>query len=657
MDVRAHPRLVGAGLVALLLLALFLLWDWNWFRPLVELRVSAALGRTVGIGHFDIELSRTPTAVIENLVIENPEDFGEDEPLGSAERLTVSIRPWAALRGRIVLPAIAIEKPRGNLRSNAEGARNWELPIFEGGDEGEPGTEIEIGHLSISDGRVRFADGELAADATATIETMERADGGEPYLLVRADGTYNAQPVTIGFRGGSLLSLRETARPYPVDLDLRNGETRVVLKGTLSDPIHLAGANLNLTLSGKDLSELEPIIGIPLVETPPYDLKGKLDYREKRVRFTDFEGRVGESDLSGTFEVKPGEKRPQIVANLKSERVRLADLGGFIGAAPGDADESDLSARQRAKHAREEASPRLLPDDPFDIPDIRAADFDVHYEGKRIEGENMPLDDLVVTLRIENGKVTLDPLDFGVGTGKIASTVVLDARQNPIRTTANVDFRQVDLRRIMEETELFEGAGRIGGKARVEARGKSVAEMLGRGDGDLKLFMAGGDVSALLVNLAGLDLGNSILSALGLPQRTNIRCMVSDFRLNGGILETRALYIDTEEANILGSGTIDLDKEEIDYRIATEPKKPSVGALAAPIDIEGRLKDPAIGPDAEELAKRAAPAVALGVLLTPLAALLPTIQFGLGEDSDCAASVERLVRESEALPEAKPETE
>lgn len=652
MNPRAHPWLTGLGAAALVLIALMLIWDWNWFRPLVEARASLALGQKVTIGHFDVELSRTPRAVVDKLVIENPDGFGEEEPLGSVERLSVSIRPWAALGGRIVLPDISVVKPRGNLRSNKNGTRNWQLAIFEGGDEGEPGTEVEIGRLSIDDGRVRFSDPELRADVATTIRTMERADGGEPYLIATAKGTYNAQSIDAKFRGGSLLSLRETARPYPVDLDLSNGETRVLLKGTLTNPLQFAGANLDLTLKGKDLSQLEPLIGIPLVETPPYDLKGRLDYAEKRVRFTDFEGHVGQSDLSGRFEVKPGKERPQITADLRSERVVLADLGGFIGAAPGKDDQADLSAEQQAEHAAEEASPRLLPSDPFSIPDIRAADFNVHYEGKRIEDENTPLDNLVTTLRIENGKVTLDPLDFKVGTGEIASTIVLDARQDPIHTTADVDFRRVDMRRLMESTGLFEGTGTIGGRANLDTHGNSLADMLGEGNGEMKLAMAGGDVSALLVNLAGLDIGNSILSALGLPQRTNVRCLVGDFALKDGVLDTHAFLVDTEEANIVGSGTVNLDKETIDYEIRTDPKKPSIAAIQAPIEIEGRLKDPSIGPDAGELAARAAPAVALGVFLTPLAALIPTIQLGLGEDSDCVSSVRQITQESENLPEA-----
>ncbi|MEQ8266805.1 MAG: AsmA family protein [Parvibaculum sp.] len=646
MDWRAHPRLAALAIFVLAVIALILFWDWNWLRPLVEARASVAIGREVRIGHFDLALSRTPRAVLDDIVIENPEDFGEEAPLGTVERLAVSLDLGKALGGRISLPEIRIVKPQGHLRSNAKGMRNWAF----GEDGGEAGGEPpEIGSLVIEDGTIRFTDPELAADFTTRLRT--ETGGAEPMVVAETEGTYNAAPVSGHFRGGSLISLREASKPYPVDLEARNGGTRVSIKGHVRNLLDFEGADVALEVEGQDLANLEPLIGVPLAPTPPYSLKGRLDYAERKIRFRDFTGTVGQSDLSGTFAVDPGEERPRVTADLKSKRVVLADLGGFIGAAPGKDSQANMSAAQKAEHAAEEASPRLLPDDPFDIPDIRAADFEVHYEGAHIEGENMPLDNLVAVLTIKNGKVTLKPLSFGIGQGEIASDIVLDARQDPIEARADIDFRRVDLRRLMEETELFEGTGTIGGRAFIDTSGNSLADMLGNGDGELKLFMTGGDMSALLVNLAGLDLGNSILSALGLPQRTNIRCLVSDFALEDGMLRTRTFYLDTEQANIVGTGTIDLGDETINYRIATEPKQPSVGSVAAPIDISGRLKDPSIGPDAGALATRAAPAIALGVLLTPLAALLPTIQLGLGKDNNCSESVTRLERESERLPE------
>jgi uncharacterized protein involved in outer membrane biogenesis len=123
---------------------------------------------------------------------------------------------------------------------------------------------------------------------------------------------------------------------------------------------------------------------------------------------------------------------------------------------------------------------------------------------------------------------------------------------------------------------------------------------------------------------------------MGLPHKAPIRCMVADFALEKGRLETRTMLFDTTEANVVGKGAVDLREEIVDYHVATEPKHFSVGSLPAPIDIKGPLKNPAVRPDAMALGVRAGAAAVLGVVLTPLAALLPTIQLGLGEDNDCA---------------------
>ena len=137
----------------------------------------------------------------------------------------------------------------------------------------------------------------------------------------------------------------------------------------------------------------------------------------------------------------------------------------------------------------------------------------------------------------------------------------LDGRRDPIRTTADIDFRQLDFSRIVDKLSAFRGSGTVGGSARIDTVGNSMAAMLGAGNGELKLFMAGGDISALLVHLAGLDLGNSLISALGLPRRADLRCLVADFDLTQGRLDTRTLLADTTEANVIGSGSVNFASE------------------------------------------------------------------------------------------------
>src|SRR6185437_7889661 len=299
-------------------------------------------------------------------------------------------------------------------------------------------------------------------------------------------------------------------------------------------------------------------------KTPAYHVTGRLDYdtASRRFRFQDFAGTVGNSDLAGTITEDPGKDRPDVTADLRSRRVDLADLGGFIGTEPGRASETNESAQQRQQVAKAAASPRLLPQQKLNLPKIRAADIHLKYRGEHIEGRSIPLDNIVVALDVVDGRITLHPLNFAVGTGTISSDVDLTPKSdNLIAAKADVKFQRVDVSRLMAATHAFGGAGTIGGEARIDTTGDSVATFLGNGNGALDLSMAGGDLSALLVDLSGFEFGNAVLSALGIPKRAKVECFVAQFTLARGLLQTRALVLDTGEGIINGTGNINLKDE------------------------------------------------------------------------------------------------
>ena len=621
---------MGTPLLVILLLVLF--WDWNWLRPLVEAQASAALGRPVGIGHFDVRLARRPLLVFDNVTIANPDKFPGDKQMGKIDRLSVRVDVGSVFHGPIVIPEIAIEHPDFALAQAPSGAANWQFgdPNAKPSDKPQP----QIGSLIITAGKIHVIAGKPQANFTMAIETHQPANGGEATLVVDTKGTYANQPVDGKFVGGALLSLRDPSKPYPIDLEAENGDTHVALKGTVQRPMDFAGANVTLDLKGKDLADLYSLTGIPLAPTPAYHLTGKLDYSAAKITFRQFAGTVGSSDLNGdlSVEIRPGDL-PLVTGDLTSHKLVMADLAGFIGATPGKADSKNDT--HQAERAEAKANPKLLPDTPIDLPKLRSADIEVKYRGERIESTSAPIDHLSADLSIENGQIRLHPLSFAVGTGTIALNLSLDAQGPLVHLVGDADFRKVDVSRIMQSTGVFKGAGTIGGQIKLDTTGNSLAAMLGQGNGDVKLFMTGGDISALLVDLAGLDFGNSVLSLLGLPDRAPVRCMILDAGLTKGDLQSRTLLVDTTEANVVGKGHVDLAQEQVDYQLTTDPKHFSVGAIPAPIDITGALKSPSIKPDPTVLAERGGAAAVLGVLLTPLGALIPTIQLGLGEDSDC----------------------
>ena len=87
----------------------------------------------------------------------------------------------------------------------------------------------------------------------------------------------------------------------------------------------------------------------------------------------------------------------------------------------------------------------------------------------------MPLDNLDVTLDIRDGQVDLHPLTFGVGKGRIATTVALTPQDTGTHAKADIQFQQVDVSRLMAATHAFEGAGSISGSGSIDAVGNSLA--------------------------------------------------------------------------------------------------------------------------------------------------------------------------------------
>ncbi len=636
------------AVVATVLLAIF--WNWDWFIPIVDSQASNSLGHKVTIKHLQVSLGRVTTVQADQVVVANPHGFPAHAPLADIKRLTVRINIVDYIvHGRTVIPSINLDHPVIDAVATPQKSTNYRIRATK--PAAKTVRSPEIGTLSIEAGKIHFIDPALKADVHLAVKTesatgLVAKSGQTQQLAATATGTYNQQPITGTLTVGTLLTIRNTTQPFPIALTLANGATHIVLIGTVANPLHFAGANLRLTLAGTNMANLYALTGIPIPATPQYRITGNLAYHPGDIDFTDFHGIVGDSDLEGSISENPGaavehgKPKPVVRMNLTSKRVDLNDLGGFIGTKPGGTQEAGISPAQRAAIAKSQAEhSNLLPDKPFNLPKLNAANIYLTYKAASIAGKSMPLDRVAVNLSIVNGAISLHPISFGVGTGQIAGTIALTPQPDKqIHAVANIDFDNVNIATLMAATHAFKGGGLLQGKASIDSTGNSIASWAGNGNGGLALYMAGGNISAVLVSLSGLEFGNAFIAALGLPKQTDVRCFVGDFALTHGLLITRTLLLDTGTAIVRGGGTINLKTEQLDYHIWSKPKHLSIGSLPSPINITGTMKDPSIGPAKAPLALRGGAAVALGIVAGPLA-LIPTIQLGSKDPHVCEALV------------------
>jgi hypothetical protein len=425
---------------------------------------------------------------------------------------------------------------------------------------------------------------------------------------------------------------RNTEHPdVSMDVALAVGETRATIKGVVRDPVDARSMDMQLTLAGGSLAELYRIIGVPLPATPPYRIEGRLVQKGEQWEFRKFAGRVGDSDLSGDFLVDRGRSPQFMKADLKSNRLALVDLSGFVGA----------EKTADGKVATPENPNRVLPQKPYSLEKLKSADADVKFEGRKVITEQLPVENMSAHLVLKGGVLTLSPLNFGVAGGNLVSDITLDGSQPVIASRADIRVHSVQLAQLLPKLKVAQASvGEMDGRVKLTARGNSVAAMLGSANGETALVVGEGEVSDLILRLSNLDIANTLMVLMRGDRKIPIRCMVADLSFENGVMQPRQFVLDATHTVLLGEGKANFTDETLDLRLVAKPRGPSLMSLRGPINVTGTFVKPSVMPDMKRLAARGAAATALGIVATPLAAVVPFIQLGSAPDVQCGPLVQ-----------------
>lgn len=623
---------IFAGLVAILIFVLATL-DWNVMRGPVGRYLSGRLHREVTIaGDLKVKLfSWTPSADVNGLVIAEPDWMDEKiraaGPFADVQRLTLSIELKQLFAGRVLLPEVNVEKPRLRLFRDASGRANWNF-----GDT--PFRLPPIRHLVIKDGRLGAEDVKRNLTFLGTFSSEENdAARQRQFFGLVGQGQLNHAPFSLDVKGDPLLDIAPD-KAYAFDAHVHAGATRIDAKGSLAKPFDLGKLQMAATFVGPDLADLYYLTGLPLPNTPPYHLSGDVARDANEWRIANLAGQIGGSDLHGTLSVDAGGERPYLTGDIASHRLNFDDLGPLIGARPKAGPKTAPSSKAVADNAG-----GILPDLPLHVERLREMNADVHYRAETVVSRDFPLRAAETKVSLKDGVLKLTPVSFNFSHGTLAGDVQIDARKDvPV---SDIDVRLTGLRL---EQFLASGndapplEGLATARAKLRGLGNSIHKAASTADGTVTFVVPNGQVRQAFAELLGIN----VASALGLlltkdQSEIDVRCAVADFSAKNGVMALRQFVFDTPVVMATGEGIVDLKNEQIDLAIRGHPKKPQLIRLRAPITIKGPLDRPAIGVDARSAIVQGGIAAGVALVLSPLAAILPFVDPGLGKDADCAA--------------------
>ncbi len=356
-------------------------------------RASGLLGRTITIESADIDWGRVTHVQLRNVVVANV-DWAKDPHFLETRLVEFDLRLWPILWGDFDLPHLKIDRPKLFLERKADGATNWSFgaqPAVNVAAEVVAPEERDempsIDDLEISDGTLTYTDPgrKLALDGVLSFGLGEAV--GQQAIAFKGKGKLEGRDLDVSFAGGPFSMLRNSEQPYPLRLRIEYGATRVEVEGTAQDPIALQGTDLKLHLSGPDLADVFPVLGVPAPPTPPYKLSGRLRREGDVWRFEDFAGVIGDSDMAGTLSIDYGRERPLLAAKLKSKLLDFDDLGPLVGAPPRTEGKETASAKQEQTAAALDRTDSIFPDLPLNVDKLKIMDMDVALDAAKVRSE------------------------------------------------------------------------------------------------------------------------------------------------------------------------------------------------------------------------------------------------------------------------------
>jgi uncharacterized protein involved in outer membrane biogenesis len=651
---------LAALLVLLAGLVIFVLtFDWNRARPYINDKVSQTIGREFAIrGDLDVRFRQgdpgepgwrryvpRPQISAADVYVANPPWTSTGPRLASVGNIVVAMHALPLLHKEVVITNLELDKLEVAAQRRADGSNTWTFK-----DNGPSEWDVDIRRLAFRQGSLRYLDDGIKLDLRAKATTIDPngADGNKDGhneghnnygMRFELGGSYHGAPVTGGGKTGAVLSLQDEHNTFPVQADAMLGKNKIAVEGTLTDPRSLSGIDLKLSLAGASMADLYPLTGVLLPETPAYATTGRLGGKKDGAvwnwTYRDFTGTVGGSDLHGSLSYSPRKPRPLLTGTLTSNQLRLEDLGPTIGA------ESNADKAARDKKPNQPAG-KALPVEQFNTAKWDALDADVKFTGKKlVRTHDIPLENVETHIRMKNKVLTLTPLNFGMAGGAVTSNITLDGAKQPIQAQIKMAARHLQIRQLFPKLQSMQASvGEVNGDAALAGTGNSVSAMLATASGELGATVSEGSVSKFVLEAAGLNIANAVFVKLFGDRQVQLNCVASDFVVEKGQAQTRRFVVDTAEAVVDVSGSIDLADERLNLDVKPKTKGVRIISLRTPLYARGTFANPDVGVAKGPLALKAGAAVALGIV-NPLAAVVPLINPGNVEPVDCAAALKQ----------------
>jgi uncharacterized protein involved in outer membrane biogenesis len=645
-----------AALLGLLLLSVLIIvavlsgYDYNTLKPEIENAVANATGKELTLaGDISLRLGLTPTLVLRDASIRSV-PWGSQPDMAKIKRFEIKVRLFPLLNHQLDIVHLALVEPHMLLETDSVGRSNFsiekEVKAPRAGKGAGAGgwklSRITFKELLVEKGHVTYvshASGKsYAVDVASLTASSTGPLGGS--IRIRAEGSYDKESFEVEGVVGSLSTFADPSAAWPVNLTVRGVGAVLSVDGSVMDPSARRGMKLNVRLQARDPQHLNRISGLPSQLMGPLDISGRLaDTGPNSYSISSLRIIEGENSISGSVKLGLAGKRPMVKAEISARKL---DLRAHIG----------LSGESKARSTKRN---KVFSNKPLPLEGLDKMDADMKVSAAEVLLPGMALNNLDFGLTLRDRALDVSSFRAGLGKGTVDVRFSLRPQGKTVLWTSNVKLGKVDIGYLGNIVKALKNVeGNLDADIDVNARGTSVAALMGSMTGRAVLQMGKGRIHNRYIDLLGSDLSTGLFRLLNPFEKqsdhTRVNCFVGGFTMKNGLARTTALVLNTQYMVVVGSGTINLGTERLNLSLKPVPKEGigadlfgklgiSAGELTRPFRLRGTLAHPRLVIDPGQAAITLGKTIGSVVLLGPAGIAAALAGRASDDENSCAAAI------------------
>ncbi len=668
---------VIAGLVASIIVALVLCEHagWPFLADPLQKQLSTLLNRKLSFTSTAGNLAKTEQGYVQTPDKEsfrltllgglkiNSDGLNIAAPVWSekphfiqAENVRLQLRYidlWRAYRGQAIhIKSLQASYLDGYLERKADGRASWQFKD-KPTDPDQPLRLPTFDQLILANGLLHIDDVPLKSKIEAKVALNDKlanqrlkqkaSRSNNNILTASATGRYQSLPLKMELTTASeVLTTTQKSGKFPVAMKLNAtvGRSSLVFKGATANAMRLNSFAGDYKLKGSSLAAFGDLLRVTLPTTAAFNTHGSIEKQDLLWRVKVDQITIGESILNGDFSYDKGLKTPLLKGKLGGKKLVITDLGPAFGA--------DSVAKNSSK---------VLPRRPFDLASLRRMNADVGINIQYLDLKTRllePLKPLQAHLQLKNAVLAINNIKASTADGRLTGDISLDGRSSKALWDADLGWSGVRLERWIKQTRKDKSppyvSGKLNGKAILKGQGKSTAEVLASLSGNIRSELHQGSVSHLGIEVAGIDLAQSVGLLIKGDDALPVQCAVVDLQAKDGVFRPRAMVLDTADTTVWVEGSLSLAAETLNLRAMALPKDFSPLTLRTPVNVTGTFSNPNVSLEKKPVALKLGASVLLAIL-NPLAAVIPLLDTGDNKEAkQRAAGCLAMMQKNKAAP-------